>query len=178
MKNIYELLNDIDIDESEFEEMEVSQIEKARTKKFLKKSIYKKNSWYQNTIKIAGCGIICLGILSTIFPTYANEIISKTIDTIRGYFEINENGETYGTYIDKDNGEREEPDLIAVIGLNNVEGYVRKVDLYDEENQPNNPEEAIAYMKKREKDGPRIIPVYEKDGKTVIDEYFYLEGIV
>lgn len=171
MKHIYELLNDIDIDESEFEEMEVSQIEKARTKKFLKKSIYKKNSWYQNTIKIAGCGIICLGILSTIFPTYANEIISKTIDTIRGYFEINENGETYGTYIDKDNGEREEPDLIAVIGLNNVEGYVRKVDLYDEENQPNNPEEAIAYMKKREKDGPRIIPVYEKDGKTVIDEF-------
>lgn len=171
MKDIYELLNDVDIDESEFEEMEVSQIEKARTKKFLKKSIHKKNSGYKNIIKIAGCGIICLGVLSTIFPTYANEIISKTIDTVRGYFETNENGETYGTYIDKGDDKWEEPDLMAVVGLNNVEGYVRKVDLYDEENQPNNPQEAIEYMKKKEKEGPRIIPVYKKDGKTVIGEY-------
>lgn len=96
---------------------------------------------------------------------------SKTIDTIRGYFETNANGETYGTYIDKGDGEWEEPDLMAVVGLNNVEGYARKVDLYDEANQPNNPEEAIAYMEKREKEGPRIIPVYKKDGKTVIGEY-------
>ena len=97
--------------------------------------------------------------------------ISKTIDTIRGYFEINDNGETYGTYIDKGDGEWEEPDLMAVVGLNDVEGYVRKIDLYDESNQPNNPEEAIAYTKKREKEGPRIIPVYEKDGNTVIGKY-------
>nr|WP_317333480.1 hypothetical protein [uncultured Romboutsia sp.] len=100
-----------------------------------------------------------------------NGQIHKTIDTIRSYFETNNNGETYGTYIDKGDGEWEEPDLIAVVGLNDIEGYVRKVDLYDEENQPNNPEEAIAYMEKREKEGPRIIPVYEKDGKTVIGEY-------
>lgn len=26
-------------------------------------------------------------------------------------------------------------------------------------------------MEKREKEGPRLIPVYEKDGKTVIGEY-------
>ena len=36
MKDIYELLNDIDIDENEFEEMKVSEIEKARIKKRLK----------------------------------------------------------------------------------------------------------------------------------------------
>jgi hypothetical protein len=110
-------------------------------------------------------------VLNTI--NSANDIseISKTIDTIRGYFETNDSGETYGTYIDKGNSEWEEPDLMAVVGLNDVEGYVSKVDLYDEENQPNNPEEAIAYMKKREKEGPRIIPVYEKDGKTVIGEF-------
>ena len=30
MKDIYELLNDIDIDENEFEEMEVSEIEKEK----------------------------------------------------------------------------------------------------------------------------------------------------
>ena len=33
MKDIYELLNDIDIDENEIEEMKVSEIEKVRIKK-------------------------------------------------------------------------------------------------------------------------------------------------
>ncbi|MGL5694545.1 MAG: hypothetical protein ACRCXA_10745 [Peptostreptococcaceae bacterium] len=116
-------------------------------------------------VLIAGYGI------NTLSSYDDNSKVSKTIDTIRGYFDTNDSGETYGTYIDKGDGEWEEPDLMAVVGLNNVEGYVRKVDLYDEENQPNNPEEAIAYMKKIEKEGPRIIPVYKEDGKTIIGEY-------
>ena len=85
--------------------------------------------------------------------------------------EVNKNGQTYGTYEIDENGEIIEPDLMAVIGLDDVEGYVKRVDLYDEANQPNNPEEAIAYMKKREKEGPRIIPVYKEDGKTVIGKF-------
>lgn len=85
--------------------------------------------------------------------------------------EVNENGQTYGTYEIDENGEIIEPDLMAVIGLDDVEGYVKRVDLYDEANQPNNPKEAIAYMKKREKEGPRIIPVYKEDGKTVIGKF-------
>ena len=117
------------------------------------------------SVLVSGYGII------TSSSADDNGKISKTIDTIRGYFKTNDNGETYGTYIDKGDGEYEEPDLMAVIGVNDVEGYVKKVDLYDEENQPNNPEEAIAYMEKREKEGPRLIPVYEKDGRTVIGEY-------
>ena len=117
------------------------------------------------SVLVSGYGII------TSSSADDNGKISKTIDTIRGYFKTNDNGETYGTYIDKGDGEWEEPDLMAVVGVNDVEGYVKKVDLYDEENQPNNPEEAIAYMEKREKEGPRLIPVYEKDGRTVIGEY-------
>ncbi len=117
------------------------------------------------SVSILGYGI------SIINSESSSSMPSKTIDTIRGYFKTNQSGETYGTYIDKGNGESEEPDLMAVIGLNNVEGYVKKADLYDEANQPNNPKEAIAYMKKREQEGPRIIPVYEEDGKTVIGEY-------
>jgi len=73
MKDIYELLNDIDIDENEFEEMEVSEIEKLRIKRNLKKSIHKGNNRYKNVIKIASCGVLCLGILSVVFPSYANE---------------------------------------------------------------------------------------------------------
>lgn len=117
------------------------------------------------SVLVSGYGII------TSSSADDNGKISKTIDTIRGYFKTNDDGETYGTYIDKGDGEYEEPDLMAVIGVNDVEGYVKKVDLYDEESQPNNPEEAIAYMEEREKEGPRLIPVYEKDGKTVIGEY-------
>ncbi|CEQ08434.1 beta-lactamase inducer [[Clostridium] sordellii] len=117
------------------------------------------------SVLVSGYGII------TSSSADDNGKISKTIDTIRGYFKTNDDGETYGTYIDKGDGEYEEPDLMAVIGGNDAEGYVKKVDLYDEENQPNNPEEAIAYMEKREKEGPRLIPIYEKDGRTVIGEY-------
>ncbi|MDU1456502.1 MAG: hypothetical protein E6912_17090 [Paeniclostridium sordellii] len=117
------------------------------------------------SVLVSGYGII------TSSSADDNGKISKTIDTIIGYFKTNDDGETYGTYIDKGDGEYEEPDLMAVIGVNDVEGYVKKVDLYDEENQPNNPEEAIAYMEKREKEGPRLIPIYEKDGRTVIGEY-------
>ena len=44
MKDIYELLNDIDIDENEFEEMKVSEIEKARIKKRLREIAQLKNN--------------------------------------------------------------------------------------------------------------------------------------
>ncbi len=176
MKDIYELLNDIDIDENEFEEMKVSEIEKARIKKLLKKSIHKKDNGYRKVIKIASCAVLCLGIFSTIFPSYASEVhlvkvISKTIDTIRGYFETNDNDQTYGTYIDNGDDKLQEPDLMLVVGVNNVEGYVKKSDLYNEKNQPKNPDEAQVYMENRKNKRVRIIPVYKKDGKTVIGEY-------
>lgn len=117
------------------------------------------------SVLVAGYGI------STISSADNDDKISKTIDTIRGYFETNDNGETYGTYIDKGDGEWEEPDLMAVVGLNDVDGYVRKVDLYDKSFNPNTPEEFLAYVEERDRKGPRVIPVYEKDGKTVIGEY-------
>ena len=109
--------------------------------------------------------------ISTTSSVNDNGEIHKTIDTIKGYFETNDNGQTYGTYIDNGDGDLQEPDLIAVVGVDNVEGYVRKIDLYNEKNQPQNLEEAQDYIEKREKDGSRIIPVYKKDGKTVIGEY-------
>ncbi|MDQ0882543.1 DUF4179 domain-containing protein [Peribacillus sp. V2I11] len=53
MKDIYELLNDIDIDETEFKEMEVTELEKAKVKRTLKKSISKKKKmkrWQKNVL--------------------------------------------------------------------------------------------------------------------------------
>ena len=48
MKDIYELLNDIDIDEKELEEIEASEIEKEKVKRNVKQSIRTKKkmkSW-------------------------------------------------------------------------------------------------------------------------------------
>ena len=41
MKDIYELLNDIEVDDKEMKEIEVSEIEKERIKKTLRKKIKK-----------------------------------------------------------------------------------------------------------------------------------------
>ena len=56
MKDIYELLNDVDIDDNEFEEMEVTEFEKAKVKKALKKSLHEKKkgkSWKRNVAAAA-----------------------------------------------------------------------------------------------------------------------------
>lgn len=77
MKDIYELLNDMDIDENEFDEMEVNELEKAKVKRSLKKSINKKKkmkSWKKN---IAAASIIVGLSASTFgltFPVYAGNI--------------------------------------------------------------------------------------------------------
>lgn len=74
MKDIYELLNDIDIDEKEFEEIEASEIEKEKVKCNLKQSIRTKKkmkSWKKGVAAasiLVGLSVATLGIG---FPTYA-----------------------------------------------------------------------------------------------------------
>ncbi|TNP04733.1 DUF4179 domain-containing protein [Bacillus pacificus] len=74
MKDIYELLNDIDIDEKEFEEIEASEIEKEKVKRNLKQSIRTKKkmkSWKKGVAAasiLVGLSVATLGIG---FPTYA-----------------------------------------------------------------------------------------------------------
>lgn len=101
----------------------------------------------------------------------------KNIDDVENTYEIkeNENGQTYGSDLastDYDNG----PDLISVEMENGQSGYVYRDEFYDNENQPNNPEEAIAYMEMVEKNVKeygyyKLIPVYEEDGKTEIGSF-------
>lgn len=92
MKDIYELLNDINIDENEFEEMEVSELEKSKVKNTLKKSINKKRkikSWKKN-VAVAS---ILVGLSATTFgltfPAYA-----KNIPVIEDIFRFFDNGRT------------------------------------------------------------------------------------
>ena len=94
------------------------------------------------------------------------EEIAVTEDTKRGYFKTNVNGETYGTFINGDNGEMFDPDLIEAIGKDNVEGYVRYEDVFGHDNEydPENPNERIS------------IPLYKVDGTTVIGEFIITNG--
>ena len=100
MKDIYELLNDVDIDESEFEEMEVSEIEKIRVKRNLKNAIHKKGNWKKKAIAVASCGVVCTAVLGTSFPAYA-----KNIPIVGDIFSFLDNGRTglYDNYKDNAN---------------------------------------------------------------------------
>lgn len=59
--------------------------------------------------------------------------------------------------------------MIAAIGVNDVEGYVSLDDLYNTKNQPETPEEFIE-MQRNYKEF-RMVPLYSTDGETIIGEY-------
>lgn len=74
MKDVYELLNDIEIDEKEFEEIEASEFEKEKVKRNLKQGMRKKKkmkNWKKGVAAasiLVGLSVATLGIG---FPTYA-----------------------------------------------------------------------------------------------------------
>lgn len=89
---------------------------------------------------------------------------------VRGDYEINENGQTYGSAPDSVYPE-DFPDLISVIGDNGKQGYVYKEDYIGD--LPDSPEEAekIAEAQHNGTYEPRTVNVYASDGKTVIDTF-------
>lgn len=77
MKDIYELLNDVNIDDKEFKEMEVTELEKAKVKRTLKKSISKKKKrlgWKKNIAAAAMVAGLSMTTLALAFPAYAGNI--------------------------------------------------------------------------------------------------------
>ena len=88
MKDLYELLNEVNIDESEFKEMEVNDIEKMKLKKNLRKNIKKKNNWKKKTIVAATAIFVSTASFGIAFPSYAKNMpivgdIFKAIDTCK-----------------------------------------------------------------------------------------------
>ncbi|WP_160689769.1 DUF4179 domain-containing protein [Clostridium sp. C2-6-12] len=95
MKDIYELLSDVDIDEDEIDTMEVSDIEKAKVKKHLKISIKKNNGWKKKGLiaAVLGCVVIgSVGLVGITNPAYAAEI-----PIVGDIFRFLDNGRT-GVY--------------------------------------------------------------------------------
>lgn len=113
---------------------------------------------FSKIISVTLCMIISLS-------SYAMAYENKEIG-----FNVNKNGETYGTGLQADILGYE-PDLMLATGENDVLGYVRVTDL--DEPTPSSPEEAYKIQKQRieEKYTGRYIPLYESDGKTVIGRF-------
>lgn len=82
-----------------------------------------------------------------------------------GKYSFNENGQTYGCDVFGTEGEpTDSPDLIQAIGEEGVLGYVYSSDFGL---LPKTPQEAIA----QNFIGDKIIPLYNKDGKTIIGSF-------
>ena len=85
-------------------------------------------------------------------------------------YKLNNKGESYGSgavavYVE------DMPDLIRVLGDNDIEGYVYASEMIGE--PPSSPEEAIRIQEERilNNDTEKIINVYDCEGETVIDTY-------
>lgn len=61
--------------------------------------------------------------------------------------------------------------MIAALGVNDLEGYILIDDLYDEGNNPVSPDEFLELERKNRDRGYRMIPLYDSDGNTIIGEY-------
>lgn len=83
---------------------------------------------------------------------------------------VNESGDTYGVIND-----RGQPDLIAAVATNGLQGYVYRRDLEDANGATaakgfTSPEDALEWQEQHEGQ-VRTIPVYEPDGVTVFGEF-------
>ncbi|CAM4241283.1 ECF-type sigma factor negative effector [Bacillus manliponensis] len=75
MKDVYELLHEVDIDESEMIEMEVSDFEKEKVKKYVKQSMKKKKAGWKTRVVAASIIVtISATTFSVAFPTYAGSL--------------------------------------------------------------------------------------------------------
>ncbi|MGL5718443.1 MAG: hypothetical protein ACRCX2_35895, partial [Paraclostridium sp.] len=63
----------------------------------------------------------------------------------------------------------QETDFIKAVGTNNLTGYVKKSDLYNESVPQETLEQVLEYMETKQK-GKRMIPLYDISG-NIIGEY-------
>jgi hypothetical protein len=91
MKNIYELFNDMDIDENEFVEMEVNELDRAKVKRALKESINrKKKIWKRSVAAAVIIVVLSATTFGVTFPAYASSI--PVIGDIFRFLDIGRTG--------------------------------------------------------------------------------------
>ena len=103
-------------------------------------------------------------------PVYHDKEMTQIVPHTYVEYEVNENGQTYGTDIDSPYVE-DLPDLMAVIGDHGKQGYVYRDEFLGD--PPSSPEEAVEIQKSIENGTyiPKVYNVYESDGVTIIDTF-------
>ncbi|WP_313891176.1 DUF4179 domain-containing protein [Psychrobacillus sp.] len=92
MKDIYELLNDVKLDEKEFIEVEVNDLEKAKVLNTLKTSIKRKKKWRGWKMNVAAAAMfigLSTAMVGLTFPAYAGDI-----PVVGDIFRFLDNGRT------------------------------------------------------------------------------------
>jgi len=127
--------------------------------------------------------IICIGIMIHQNSADPSDSVIMPGETGKDYkYSVNENGQTYGLDWAADDYEEHAPDLIAAEGINGRRGYVKRIDLEEAEgdNLVNSPKEAVEYMKRQEQRKGKnyfiVVPVFEKDGTTEVDQFWVYNG--
>lgn len=82
MKDIYELLNDIDVDGIEYIEMETNEVEKQKYKRNFRKAVKAKNKGYKKSIAVAAVVILSSSIMLSNNVWAYVESIWHTIDEV------------------------------------------------------------------------------------------------
>ncbi len=140
----------------------------------MKKILLKENRKIIVALTIA---VITGGIFGAIYPAAEDSLhtIDPSYITYEEYlskfpkieYDKNKSNLTYGS-MELAPTVEEAPDLIAVVGKNGKEGYVYKGDLFEE--APRTVEEALEQQNAALRlNTVQEIPVYEKDGVTMID---------
>lgn len=119
------------------------------------------------TFAVAIVAIIALlGVGSAVSGGFSRSWSDKEQGRPISEYAKNQSGETYGS-LSKAETDIDAPELISAVGTNGVSGYIRRGDFVRP--LPQSPEQALAEQATR----PlwRTMPLYEKDGQTVIGEY-------
>ncbi|MGL5507307.1 MAG: DUF4179 domain-containing protein, partial [Paraclostridium sp.] len=106
MKNIYDMLNDIEIDLSEYEKEDFNDTEKQRVKNNFRKSInskrVKKNNNYKKYIAVASAACISVFVFSkTEIGSYANEAVTEIVYGIKEALGIKGDLTPYATNVNQ-----------------------------------------------------------------------------
>ena len=119
-KNIYEMLNEVDIDLEELEKEDFTDFEKSKIKKNFRKSI-KKNKSYKKYIVAASILLVSMCLLNKNVVSYAKELIDDITYTISKALGIGSDLEEYTHIINKSVSKNGLEVSISEVILNNDE---------------------------------------------------------
>jgi hypothetical protein len=121
-----------------------------------------KNS--RKLLTIIGALVVGAGVGTALATTTPGVQSETDLNRPRPTYQKNASGETFGS-LSQAEVDADAPTLIAAVGTNGVDGYVRSADLLLP--LPKDPEEALAL-----KDvGVRYLTLYAVDGRTIVGQY-------